>query len=110
MKSLLISILFIIPIISNCQLYPITIKNESGVISQTGFIDENGEKEGEWLGYGPQNVIYYVGYYKDNKKVGTWKTFKEDGVIWSEITYKDGKRISGRIFGDNGEVVDERYF
>jgi antitoxin component YwqK of YwqJK toxin-antitoxin module len=110
MKSLLISILFIIPIISTCQLYPVTIKNDSGVIIQTGFIDDHGEKEGEWVSYGPPNIIRGIGYYKDNNKIGTWRTFKDNGIIWSELTYKNGERVHGKIFDDYGQVVEERCF
>lgn len=110
MKHLLIFFLFLIPLMGNCQLYPITIKNESGVITQTGFIDEDGEKEGEWISYGPANVIRGIGYYKDNKKIGTWRTFKDNGAIWSELTYKNGEKVHGKIFDDYGQVLEERCF
>ena len=110
MKHLLIFFLFLIPLMGSCQLYPVTIKNELGVITQTGFIDEDGEKEGEWISYGPPNVIRGIGYYKDNKKIGTWRTFKDTGIIWSELTYKNGEKVHGKIFDDYGQVVEERCF
>ena len=110
MKSLLIFLLIMISKVGMCQLYPVTIKNESGVITQTGFIDEDGEKEGEWISYGPPNVIRGIGYYKDNKKTGTWRTFKDTGIIWSEMVYENGNKIYGRIFDDNGKMLEERKF
>lgn len=110
MRSLIIFLFLLTSKVGVCQLYPVIIKNESGVISQTGFIDEDGEKEGEWVSYGPTNVIRGVGYYKDGKKIGTWKTFKDDGLIWSEMIYSDGKKVCGRIFDDNGKILEERRF
>jgi len=110
MRKLLILILFLLPIISFGQIYNVTIKSENGNVSQTGFIDEKGEKEGKWTSYTPDGHICSIGFYKDNLKVGKWETYKSKGILWSEITYNNGKKVHGKIYGNNGEVIEERCF
>lgn len=109
MKQIIFLLFILFPSFGICQYKPVTIKGSNGEITQ-GFVDDKGEKEGEWVSYGPSNIIRGIGYYKDNKKVGYWKTFKNDGTIWSELLYKNGEKVHGKIFGDDGEIVEERCF
>ena len=57
-------------------------------VGDEGFMDENG-KQGKWEGYyDVDNVMSYIGTFKNDKEDGYWEEYNIDGNISSKGEYK----------------------
>jgi len=107
----------------------------SGKVSTTGFRDQNGNRQGEWIWYHQNGVIDQTGNFKDDKWNGGSIAYHENGLKRFETNYKndslDGDYFyysksgqltnyatykSGKIIGketyyhENGNVISEYYY
>ena len=100
--------------------------HNNGKIKESGFLDENGEKTGEWKYYDATvgvGSLSEIGSFLNGKKTGEWKRFYGNGQLreigsyeknnpireW-ETYHKDG-RLKGSIIFANGlpKEVNEYY-
>ena len=48
--------------------------------------------------------------YKNNKKNGTWTFWYENGRMHEVIEFCDDKRISFKLWDENGNLLEEKYY
>ncbi len=71
-------------------------------------IDENGDKQGEWIIKYKNNSIKEKGVYKNNKKKGLWISYFTNGNIKSKITYSNGiAKGYAEIYYPNGKIQEK---
>jgi antitoxin component YwqK of YwqJK toxin-antitoxin module len=92
------------------QVKEIVTKYDNGCINQIGYINENGLKDGNWVAYYENGVLWSTAQYNNGQKDGIWRVYKPDGKLYSEVEYRKGKRLYGRMYDETGKVVDKRIF
>ncbi|MCF8275076.1 MAG: toxin-antitoxin system YwqK family antitoxin [Flavobacteriaceae bacterium] len=62
----------------------------TGKLSEIGFLNENGESQGEWKSYYYNGKLETIGNYNNGKKSGEWKSYNNEGDLVDTEEYKDG--------------------
>jgi antitoxin component YwqK of YwqJK toxin-antitoxin module len=93
-KSILVSIIFFITVVSFAQeqrdlklnkgtnLIEVVYYHDNGVVSQTGAYTADGKLQGEWLGFSKEGEKQVSANYDNGKKVGKW-------FFWNKTTLKE---------------------
>jgi antitoxin component YwqK of YwqJK toxin-antitoxin module len=92
------------------QVKEIVTKYDNGCVNQIGHINENGLKDGKWVAYYENGILWSTAQYYKGLKDGIWKIYRPDGKLYSEIEYRKGKRLYGRMYDETGQVIDKRIF
>jgi antitoxin component YwqK of YwqJK toxin-antitoxin module len=110
MKQIIFFLSLFVWVTGFSQVKEIVTKYDNGSVNQIGHINENGLKDGNWVAYYENGILWSTAQYYKGLKDGIWKIYKPDGKLYSEIEYKKGKRLYGRMYGDTGEVIEKRIF
>ena len=64
---------------------------DSGSLNSIGNMNKNGNKDGLWLYFHPNQELKVRGVFVDGKKDGLWKFWNESGLLTFSQEYKNGK-------------------
>lgn len=92
----------------NAQTREVIVKDSSGNITETGYLNENNEKESIWIVYNVKGVIVSSTEYKDGKKNGICRMYDEYGHITFKVEYINGKKHKGKQWDEKGRLIDYR--
>lgn len=70
---------------------------KTGVIKATGTVNGRGEKDGKWVFYRENGMLWEVGYFKAGMKHGLWVRYDTLGQIELEAEYAAGDEVSKQI-------------
>lgn len=92
----------------NAQTTEVIVKDSSGKIIESGFLNENNEKESVWIAYNDKGAVVSVTEYKNGKKNGISRMYDDNGHVTFKVEYKNGKKRRGRQWDDKGHLIDSR--
>ena len=92
----------------NAQTTEVIVKDSSGNITETGYLNENNEKESIWIVYNVKGLIVSSTEYKDGKKNGICRMYDEYGHITFKVEYINGKKHKGKQWDEKGRLIDYR--
>jgi antitoxin component YwqK of YwqJK toxin-antitoxin module len=106
MKSIVLTFLFLLPLLAYSQSYEIYNNDTVNVR------DANNKKQGLWLVFDHyKEKIIEKGTYKDGRKDGVWTAYYPSGQVKHEITFKNGKAIGpAKFYYETGLVSEEGYW
>lgn len=81
----------------------------SGRIREMGAFRESGP-DGQWEQFAENGTLIAVGVFADGVRQGTWEFRDEDGLLLGRLIYENGRLISGKRYGADGAVLEERTF
>jgi len=110
MKTITFLLSLFVWVTGHSQVGEIVTKYDNGNINQIGHINEDGKKDGSWIAYYENGVLWSKAEYDNGQKDGMWKIYKPDGKLYSEIKYRRGKKLFGRLYDDSGRVIEKRVF
>jgi antitoxin component YwqK of YwqJK toxin-antitoxin module len=75
------------------------------------FIDENGQKQGEYKSWYSNGQLREHGFFVDGKLHGEFKWWHENGHLYTHCFYVDGKRHGEyKWWHDNGQLCVHCYY
>ena len=85
--------------------------DEFGRILSDGIINDEGNRQDQFINYYPYKKIKSRGKYINNRRVGTWIFYFSNGKIEQEGNYKNG-RLDGlwKWYYPNGKILREEYY
>jgi antitoxin component YwqK of YwqJK toxin-antitoxin module len=92
----------------NAQTTEVIVKDSSGKIIESGFLNENNEKESVWIAYNDKGAVVSVTEYKNGKKNGISRMYDDNGHVTFKVEYKNGKKRRGRQWDEKGHLIDSR--
>lgn len=87
------------------------VYNDYSELIGSGFIDEEGQRNGSWEDYYTGGAIKAKGVYKDNQREGPWVFYSETGKVEQTGNYSKGK-YSGlwKWYYPNGKIWREEEY
>lgn len=84
---------------------------KNGRLTQSGVMDTDGTRRGEWVELYPDSTIRAQGLFLNGKRSGEWKYFFPGGKLEQSGNYKDGK-LDGTWtwYDDLGRVIKQEDF
>ena len=95
-KIITLAVCVLLSLTLNAQTTEVIVKDSSGNITETGYLNENNEKESIWIVYNVKGVIVSSTEYKDGKKNGICRMYDEYGHITFKVEYINGKKHKGK--------------
>ena len=72
---------------------------------------ENGKREGSWVQYFDNGLLYFKGDYKNGKREGYWVTYNYDGKLQYITNHKNGKLEGSWVrYWRNGKLLSKGNF
>lgn len=68
-------------------------------------VDEQGQKQGEWIKTAPDGTLIYQGSFKNDQPVGTFKRYYEDGSLKAEMEYRSPEEVYTKLYYQDKEPV-----
>jgi antitoxin component YwqK of YwqJK toxin-antitoxin module len=93
---------------THAQTTEVIIKYDNGKVYQTGFYNENNERDSLWTTYNENGVIVEQGYYFIGNKDGVWKSYNDEGRKVFQVVYHNGKKCKGKQWDEHGHLIDKR--
>ncbi len=90
------------------QTKEVTVKDSSGNILETGYLNDNDEKDAIWTIYNEKGVVISEIEYKDGKKDGVCRMYDDNGHITFKIVYVNDKKRKGKQWDSKGRLIDYR--
>ena len=107
-KIITLAVCVLLSLTLNAQTTEVIVKDSSGNITETGYLNENNEKESIWIVYNVKGVIVSSTEYKDGKKNGICRMYDEYGHITFKVEYINGKKHKGKQWDEKGRLIDYR--
>ena len=90
------------------QIKQVELKDDSGRIIETGYLNEKNEKDSVWYSYNENGVLVSEMEYKNGKRSGIWRFYNDEGHIIFRVLYVNGKKRVGKQWDDQGRLIDYR--
>ena len=109
MKTVItLAVCVLLSLILNAQTTEVIVKDSNGKIIESGFLNENNEKESVWIAYNDKGAVVSVMEYKNGKKDGTCRMYDDKGNVTFKVEYVNGKKRRGRQWDEKGHLIDSR--
>lgn len=84
---------------------------DNGKIKTEGFLDDNDNKQGQWLSYFDNGNLHKEENYLDDELHGVFKRWHENSKLAIESNYESGKRDGiWKEYYENGSPLEEGYY
>ena len=74
------------------KLYEATYYHDNGIVSQTGYFNQDGKLQGTWTSFDHKGNKLAEGKYNNGQKVGKWFFWTETSL--KEVDYNNSKMVA----------------